>query len=568
MDSIKSWFISHEWLTLIVLALIFVSVRLPGTDLPLHQDEYKWPLSVNPALHVSVFIPHPPIGELIYRTAGYVVGFNVNFRFVPLFFGTLNLLLLYYFMRSFFSRRHAVVASLVWIGSYFSVLASLMVDTDGQIMPFFFLLALIAYSKISTEGIEKKMWWGTLLVCACILGFLVKVSFILAIAAFIADFLWSKRNLISKKDLLRYVFFGVGGFVGLSLLLFLMKFIFPFFQFSRSLAYWEHFAAGNRNWFQTGIQCVKAILYASPLLVVVPLFGIQGWSKSISSYLRPFLFFLSFAFIFYVILFDFSIGALDRYLQLLILPLTALATYTIVPILENSDRRTKEYCLLGGIIGLILLVVQFVPHFVPPLHPKTEWVSRFLSLRWNFVYPFSGGSGPLGFYVSFLGMMLSWIISLALLVIAQFKPQMKKMLLVLVLVISVFYNGVFIEEYLFGGIHGSAPKLLVHAVEYIKNHPEITSVTVYNDNGGDEIRATGKYYSRLYVDPMFNITEKVDALNRGKMHYFVLNVPRLNPDSVYVKYFNTCEVAYQEFDQKISATVYDCRNAPDVHIEN
>ncbi len=564
-DKILSWVRLHEKSVLALLVVIFISIRLIGVNLPLHQDEYKWPIAVNPA-QSKVIIPHPPVGELIYRTAGYVVGFNVHFRYVPIFFGTLNLLLLYYFMRSFFGRRHAVVASLIWVFSYFSVLASLMVDTDGQIMPFFFLLALIGYFKVRSESVHDKKRWGILLVLACILGFLVKVSFILAIGAIVADFLWSKRYLISKKYLVRYGIYGLSGLVVLGLLLFVMKFLFPFFRLSTSVTYWEHFAVLHRNWFQTGIQCVKALLYSSPLLVLVPLLGLHKGFAYDTRRTKVFMFFILFAFIFYVVFFDFSIGALDRYLQLLILPLTVLTTCIIVPIFQIPSVRTKQYLYLGCILGLVLILLQSLPHYVPPLHPKAEWVSRFLSLRWNFVYPFSGGSGPLGFYVSFLFIALSWIISVVALSVAWWMPRVKKLALIVFVMVGIAYNGVFIEEYLVGFWNGYAPTLLTNAVEFIRTNPDIQKVTVYNDNGGNEVQATGKYHRRLYVDPMFDIVGKVITLNTDKMHYLMLDVPRLDPHSVYQRYFDSCIVVYREVDKKMSATVFDCRNALDVKI--
>jgi len=562
IDTITRFFRGREWLLIGLLVITFVAIRLPGTDLPLHQDEYKWPMIVNPAIPSDTEIPHPPLSQFIYRTAGYIVGFDVHFRFVPLFFGTLNLLLLYYFMRMQFGKKEAVIASLIWIFSYFSVLASLMVDTDGEIMPFFFLLALIGYYK-SKNAHHGDKWKGiTLLVVSSVLGFFIKVSFLLAIFAIGADFFWSKKGSMKVLDMVKYFGYAVLSGVVLVALLVIAQKIFPFFSLKTSLTYWEHFWATDRNWFQTAIQCAKAVLYTSPFLILVPFLAPREiWNK-----LRVLVFFITGALFFYVILFDFSIGALDRYMQFLILPLTIIVGVVIGKVLSRYDKRTKEFILLGTLVGFILIILQFIPHYIPPLHPKSEWVSRALSLRWNFVYPFSGGSGPLGFYVSFLFMALAWIISLVATVFAFFRPHIRKFVIVFLLVIGFVYNVVFIEEYLFGYINGSAPRLLTNAVVYIQKNPDIDMVTVYNDNGGNEIRAIGKYRKRLYVDPKFDLDIKVATLNEFKEHYFVLDVPRLDPTSVYQKYFDSCKVIYKQTDRKMSATVYDCRNVPDIHI--
>jgi hypothetical protein len=48
MQKAKIWLEKKEYLLIGLLVAFFILIRLPGTDLPLHQDEYKWPLIVNP----------------------------------------------------------------------------------------------------------------------------------------------------------------------------------------------------------------------------------------------------------------------------------------------------------------------------------------------------------------------------------------------------------------------------------------------------------------------------------------------------------------------------------------
>lgn len=562
INKIKEFFVKNEYLLIFIFVLLFIAIRFPGTSLPLHQDEYKWPIIVNPENHGQTSIPHPPLSQFIYKTAGYIVGFNVNFRFVPLFFGILNLILLYSLMKSIFGKKEAIIASFIWIFSYFSVLASLMVDTDGQILPFFFLLLLFSYYKLrQSEGDTRHLWAGLLIISA-ICGFFVKVSFTLAICAVLADFLWSKKHLLTKLDILRYIVRILISTVILVVILFLSQKLFPFFNLSNSLEYWKHFWVVDRGWFQTAIQCVKALFYTSPLLVLTPLFfKDEKYSK-----IRSLIFFLIFSFIFYIVLFDFSIGALDRYLQLLILPLTILSSICISSIIDLSDHNQKKFLFYGFLVSFILILIQFFPHYVPSLHPKSEWIGRVLSFKWNFVYPFTGGSGPLGFYVSFLFICLSWFVSFFAFLFSKFKPDYKKLMLIFIIPIGFFYNLVFIEEYLFGYWNGNAPKLLNNAIEFIKNDKDIKMVTTYNDNGGNELQEIGKYRKRLYVDPKFDVNEKIKTLNQYKEHYFVLDVPQIDPESIYRRYFNSCTPVYTEYSKKMSATVYDCRKVSDIKI--
>lgn len=560
-DNIIRWVRIHEKLSVFILALVFIGLRFPGTDLPLHQDEYKWPKIVNPALKSDTEIPHPPLSQFIYREAGQIVGYNVHFRFVPLLFGTLNLLLLYYFLRMRFGKKEAMVGGVLFTLSYFSVLASLMVDTDGQIMPFFFLCALISYYKAQATFAERRMWWVGGLLLACVLGFFIKVSFALAIGAIVADFLWERKSKITLREAVTYTGWGIVAIGGLIALLLIAQKIFPFFNLSTAVSYWEHFIQSNRNWFQTAIQVVKAFLYTSPFLVVVPFFLSSEKKKE----LRPFIFYIFFGLIFYIVLFDFSIGALDRYMQYLIVPLCALSSVVLVSLWKSDrDTKTKEFLLLGSIVALVLLFLAGLHHEVPSLHPKSAWISRALSLQWNFLYPFSGGSGPLGFYMSFLFLALSWLTTIALAVVGYFKLNFRKKMLLVLLPIALVYNGLFTEEYLFGTFYGSAPKVLASAVEYIKNNPDITYVTVYNDNGGNEIQEIGKYRKRLYTDPAFDINEKIATLNAYKEHYLEINVPRIDPVSVYRRYLDSCKVVFDQDDKYVSGNVYDCRGVADI----
>ena len=145
-----------------------------------------------------------------------------------------------------------------------------MVDVDGAIMPFFFLFMLLSYDKWRGPTSRKKLWMSLAVIFA-ILGLFIKVSFVLAIAAVIADFLWEKRNILNKKDVVRYAVIAVTFVVGFSILLVLSQKLFPFFDLRSSITYWEHFADIHRDWFQTLIQLIKAILYMSPFFLLVPL---------------------------------------------------------------------------------------------------------------------------------------------------------------------------------------------------------------------------------------------------------------------------------------------------------
>ena len=555
----------HHRFLFSLIFLFFIFTHIGGVHFPYHQDEYKWVLYSHPEIIAPGTVPHPPLTEFIYTKIGPIVG-DFNFRFIPFFFGILNFFLIFYLSKIIFNKKAALWTVFLFAISFYSLLASLMVDVDGAIMPFFFLLMSIGYFKWKNSRIQNvsqdNSKWITLMIIGAIGGFMIKVSAVLPIGAIFLDFLIEKEVFSDKKKIFKYMLYGSGGVFTLIGVLLFAKFLFPFFNLEYAFNYWKHFAVfQGRGWLQTFIQFGKAILYTSPILIL-PMFlsGKEIWRKT-----KVFYFFVFIGLFFYIVAFDFSIGALDRYFQFMIIPLCIISGAVLSQAFENIRGNIKKAHIFGLFIAIfLLLIVQFFPHIVPALHPKSEWLSRIFSLKWNFLYPFSGGSGPLGFYISFLFLALSWILSTGFFVAAFSKSGLRNIILAGIFSIGLVYNFVFIEEYLFGTINGSAPRLLSGAVEFIKNDPDIKFVTVYNDNGGYDIQNIGKYRKRLYTDPKFGIDTKIATLNQYKEHYLEINIPRIDPNSFYRRYLDSCIVVYQETDKSISGTVYDCRNAPDV----
>src|ERR1051326_8313706 len=126
--------------------------------------------------------------------------------------------------------------------------------------------------------------------------------------------------------------------------------------------------------------------------------------------IKLFYFFLILGFLFYLVLFDFSIGALDRYFQFMIVPLVIISAVVTDNIFTFSKDKIKWKIVIPIFaITVLIFKLQFLTQTIPPLYPKTDWINRIFSLKWNFLYPFNGGSGPLPFYVSwgFIGYL--WI---------------------------------------------------------------------------------------------------------------------------------------------------------------
>ncbi len=125
------------------------------------------------------------------------------------------------------------------------------------------------------------------------------------------------------------------------------------------------------------------------------------------------------------------------------------------------------------------------------------------------------------------------------------------------LVLGLLYNGVFIEEYIWGNINGSPYGLLAHAKTVIAESPDIKNVLVYNDIGGHDIKATGKYERRIYAAPMFESFYK--ELFAGFTEYILyINIPRVGDGNLFSNYFKSCETIYEETDRYIDSKILKC----------
>jgi 4-amino-4-deoxy-L-arabinose transferase-like glycosyltransferase len=553
-----------NYLPIVVCILVLIFLRLPGIHTSYYQDEYKWPEIVAKNSPLAGTVPHPPLSEKVYVAADRIFG-NNNLRVAPFLFSIANALLIFFIVRLLFGTSEALAAVSLFAISFYSVLASLMVDTDGQILPFYFLVATVGYLKWKdTQEKTRKLQWLGLFIVALGLGFLTKLSFIIPTGAFLVDYLFDYRRTLSKKILIRITIGFIAGLMLLYIVLVNAHYFFPSFNFQISFAYWLHFAKlTNRNYFQTLIELTKSILYLSPLLLL-PLVLV---TKETLRKTRLFFIFIGLGLIFYLVLFDFSGGALDRYFQFLIVLLCIISGPILVQRYKSANRPISFEVFIGTIIfAFCIYAIQFIRHVTPALHPKSEWLGRILHFKWNFLFPFNGGSGPLGFYVSWLFMALIWLFAIALIFGIKYNHKLQKPMLFIFIAIGLLYNGMFIEEYLVGGINGSSRTLLTHSLSYIQQDASIQHVTTYNDIGGFELMQMGKYRKRLYIDPKFNIQDKIASLNKYKEHYLIINIPQIDQDSVYAKYFNSCTVVHAESSRYISAIIYDCSKAPDVSL--
>ncbi|MBI5458038.1 glycosyltransferase [Candidatus Kaiserbacteria bacterium] len=548
------WIGKREMVVVLVLLAAFVAIRLPGLSLPYHQDEAKIGEIVRSHM-VGALSGHPPLTELLYLSAGDIVGSD-HLRLIPLIFGVLSAILLYAIVR----RRaglHAAYASLaLYIICMYGVFASLMVDTDGAVLPTLFLAAVYAYDRFRDAASARVSYvWLSVLALALIAGFLTKLSFVLVLGALALDYLFEVRHRLTRRLLIRAVFAALVCGVAAAVALASAHFFLPSFDVSQTILHaLSYVRFEGRGYLQILIQAVKAVFYLSPLLLLPLVF----LTKDTFTKNRIFFVYLGLGAFFYFVLFDFSQGALDKYLMYTIVPLAAIMGTIFTDAMRGlTVRALAAGSILGAMCATLLVALNFLSPSVMPLYPKTEWLSAIAAGNWNILMPFTGGDGPIGFYVSFLVIAAGFGISAALAALALFVPKARGALLVALIVVGVAFNGIFIEEYIWGRINGSAPSALRASLAYIASSDDVKSIISHGEIGAYELRGMGKFSGRFYAVPGYEEGHKA-LFSKFTGAYLVVGVPRFNDASFYSKFFSTCTPIFTTSSGVINAYVYGC----------
>ena len=554
LAKLKSFFLTKDFVIIAFIFVIFLLLRLPGIHLPYHQDEMKTALISNAGAVASSEFLHPPLTQFIYRIENLLFGPDY-FRVFILIFAILGLVMAFVLARRRLGRESGLYTLFfLTIGAY-SVHSSLMLDTDGAILPLFFLISVYFYDRmLMGEGKWKKIFLGLTLL-SLVFGFLIKLSFIIVIGAIICDFLYRERARMNRKFITMSALSVLAIPLIFVLTILIVKFFYPVFSISGMISHASSYINfGQRGWMQIIIQAIKAIFYLSPALIFLPILV----TKEIFEKTRVFFIYLFLGFIFYFVLFDFSEGALDKYLMFTIVPLSIIAGGIVADALKEKGNIKRYLGIAIGVVGSIFIgVLTFLPYDVLPLYPKSLWATSVFNLKWNILFPLTGGSGPLGFYMPFLFISFSFILIGILCFFARLKSKWRQILVIAILVITFTYNIVFVEEFLFGKLYGSAPKVLSESIEFIKDSEDINKVISYSDAGTYELKKINKYSGRFYAVPGNEEGHKKKFADFDG-HYLVIDIPKINDDSFYRQFFSKCTSVFEAKSGVITSNIYKC----------
>lgn len=549
----EKW-LKHYWILLILVSM-FLVLRLPAINQVYHQDEHRWVMQADPRF--DEISPHPPLAKYYFRFIGLVAGFG-NIRWAPLLFSLGSLVLVYLVSLKLAKNKVVVfISSVLFSINIYSIIASLQIDIDGAILPFFVLLGFLSYiNLLESEG--SKYLWGSVFIVSVIGGFLTKLSFALFLAALLCDYCL-RLNLggVNIKKILKLISLRLV----MPILVLAIGFYFIYVKGSGGiiLDYASHFKSlnfGSRAYFDLAFKVMKSLVWLSPLLTLPVAGGILN--KEIFKKYFFWYSYLAFNLLFYLVIFDFAKLTIERYLMFLIVP-SALISGEVLCCWANKFKIGKNDFVAPIILISAVMVLIFLPYEALPLNPKEGYVEKIKNFELNFLIPFSGGSGPIGFYFSVLFVFVSWFVSVLTAAGAHLFKKHAKVLVSVFIMLGVTYNFLFFAEYSQGYLYGSPDKITKLSLDHVLGDQNISGVITYHDVGAYELKMSNKYSSRFYTAPTRDYTKK---LIQYRGYYMIIDFPAIDKTSEYWKLISRCALDKKFTDKYVNSYIFDCRSLP------
>lgn len=540
----------NKWL--LVIFTLFIFTRFLGLEQIYHQDEYRWASMVNPVFEKNLG-SHPPMTRWTLGWVGSIGGYD-NLRAVPFIFSILNLWLIYLIsLRLSGKKSISLIAAGLFAVNVYSLIANLQIDIDGAILPFFILLSYYGYLNI-LEKKHSKMGF-TIFFLAVIGGFLTKLSFLLFLGALVFDQLltiFQDKEKFSLKTILKKVWPWIAGVLAITV-------VFYYFYATHLrviIDYAEHFKSLNfssRAYFDLIFKIFKSFVWLSPFLTLPVLYGF--FSKEMINKYRVWFIYLLLNLFFYLVLFDFATLTVERYFMFLIVPSVLIGAQVVSDLLEKQQVRRNFYIMASVVFILISYVILSLPHDIIPLNPKEAYVERIKSLDFNFLIPFTGGSGPSGFYFSAWFIVVNWLVAITSLIVVMFSRKKRSLFLAIFIVFGFGYNILFSYEYLSGAIYGSVDKVAKETIEYVNLSDSVKEVITYYDIGAYYLRLKGKYSARFYTAPKRDYVPRIESY---KGQYMIVDFPSIDRGGRYWPLISRCPLLKKFQDKKVESYVFDC----------
>ncbi len=432
---------------LCLFVLIYLVFAIPLLYKIPFNDEAVWVrMSESPSFNNNG-IPHPPLGLYIYRIAYHI---NHNLRIVPFLFNLVSLIVLFYFVKGYYSRKIAFITLFLATFNFWFLFASTQIDMNGCILSFLFLLGTIILLTVDNKMYVRKI---VLLTLVATLMIYTKYTEYALFLLFFLVWLVFEENLELRKKALYFFVPAV-----LSVLLFAL---FPLIAYvSGNYDFFLSSIGHSGSAWGLSIRPILAIfMYGFIFLVFALLFllkvGKIGYKE------KPFLIWTLVGFFFYCIAVGSRALAYERYLMIIVLPMVILGA-KLLNDLSYADNKHSFFQIIGWSFLFMLVNLRQVS-YLP--HNPGRYLSNFLHLNFSFNLPYIGSSGPM-FYINAESLLL--LVLLSLFLIFLYILIKRRILLHTLISLNIAFSLFLIVDYGFSLTHHDYNKVSNDLLEYYK----------------------------------------------------------------------------------------------------
>jgi hypothetical protein len=521
---------------LILLLILSVLIKISALNLAMYDDESNYGFSITNADELG-FNPHyysPITMQLlgIFFTALFGIATYV-FRLVPFIISFFTIAIVYLFAKEHYNKKTALISVFLLLVSFYFTLASLQIDIEGSLVTLFILSTFYCFTKSEKT---KKLNWRILT------GIFLALSLISKHNAIIVVLILGLYSLFKNKKILKTIYELFVPFMT-GFVIYLIYIILSFVHDPNHVNYLL-FGASRPAIGLTLLSPIIFMFWATPLLIVPALLAIKNKKRENN------------IFIFWIIVtilfntFVISKGDFSRYYMHLI-PAMVILGASYLSKIKFTKSDIKKIGLFTTLFFVLLYIINmFDLKYVSRI--TSDYINEIISLNFNFLFSYTTSSGPL-FGVSFATIMLTLILSIIfiLCVLSCKNKKFAKLCLISFLAISLAFNILLIQEYIFH-VQGPNPSETTYEMlDYFKENN--LNYPVYSNNEAILFYLNNSYWlsntqqSNVrglddYEQDYSDIHESVVRLKKTNGTILLLNWPYIPERSPALDVASNCEL--------------------------
>lgn len=546
---------SKELFFVIITVLLSLLIKLGGVNYHLYDDEaiYASATVTAGSFGFNQIRYTPILMQWLQLFFTSVLGIKIwVLRLVPLIFGILTMLLAYQLTKEKFSLKAARITLLIMAFSFYPILASLQLDTEGSLLTFFYLLSVYSFLKLeSGEGVKWKIICGVSL----FFSLLAKHNAILIFMVLSFYVLIKEKASLNKtlKRLFTPFLIGLGGYVIFLVFAYLVNPKNLFFMFRHGSQFFTglHFSS---------IAPLILLFWATPFLIGLAFLAVYYCKYLEGQKSLIFYVWLGIMLLFYIFIIEW--GDYSRYFSNLV-PVMAILGGNL---LSRFNFKPKNF-ICGGVFFFLFLFSFFWLNTLPQkLVPRFfgSYLKEILSFNFNFLFSYTTSSGPtLG--ISFIIILFAFILSfLCAALFIVFKGRKKaKFFLIIFLSIGAAYNIFLVSEFIFHPTSPDVSFVQYQVVDYFKEKK--LPFPLFSNDEGILFDADHSYLLSNQVIGLADnelgasVKEQIKRIKKEGGTVLLLHWPPLPEESPAWEVVNYCRLEKQFYSKGVLVgEVYSC----------